>query len=313
MSVRVKLAVDPVELRDLMRVRHEVFVEEEGYMTPSDSGMIVDFFDAVSTTSNLIALVDGQVVGGSRITVDSDAGLPSDAAFDFRTVLPEGARLASGSMMCVKQGSRRLGRLVQGLFRMMFYRAHASGCTHLCGPLNPKIRPFVERIGMVAVGDEFVDGKGLPTVPMVADLSKLSPSFQAFVQRQDVSVWLDTFERAFYEDGDVIIAEGERGDESFLLVEGTAEALRPGLPIAAADVVQTFARGDEFGELALLTDRPRSTTVRAVGKTDAMVLRRSDFHRQLEENTPITMKLLQSMGNRFHDAVSRQRPPEPTD
>lgn len=305
MSVHVKLATDPVELRDLMRVRHSVFVEEEGYMA-HDGDMIVDFYDSLPTTSNLIAVVDGEVAGGSRITFDSGAGLPSDGAFDFRTVLPSDVRLASGSMMCVAQAHRRSGRLVQGLFRMMFYRAYAAGCTHLCGPLNPRIRSTVERIGMRAVGDQFTDAKGLPTVPMVADLHNLSPAFQSFMERQDVALWLDSFERAFFEDGEVIMEQGEPGGAAYLIVEGGAEALRPGRPPGNADVVQRFGRGEVFGELALLTDRPRSATVRAAGPTDAMVLRRDDFRRQLRADSTLAMALLQSMGNRFHDAVGNQ-------
>ena len=307
MSVRVKLATQPTECLDVLRVRHEVFVEEQGYMEPQ-GGTIVDVYDTFPTTSNLVAVIDGKVVGGSRITIDSAAGMPSDAAFDFRAVLPQDARLASGSMLCVKQSGRTRGRLVQGLLRMKFYRAYAFGCTHLCGPMNPRIRSLVEHIGMVAVGEEFVDPKGLPTVPMVADLSRLSPDFQSFVQRQDVGAWLDTFERAFFEDGEVIVQEAEPGDESFLVVEGGAEALRPGVPVEEADVVQTFARGDVFGELALLTNRPRSATVRAVGTTDVMVLRRKDFQRQLEGDAQVAVALLRSMGQRFHDAVTLQRP-----
>lgn len=301
-AVRIKLAAEPVELRDLMRVRHEVFVTQEGYLPPRDD-MIFDFYDTLPTTSNLIAVVDGDVVGGSRITVDSDAGMPPDGSFDFREVVPADARLASGGMLCVTQECREVRRLLGGLFKMMFYRAAVTGCTHLCGLLNPRIRSLVESIGMVAVGDEFVDRQGLPSVPMIADLGQLSPSLQSFIHRQDVAAWLDTFERAFFEDGELIVREGQAGDESFLVVEGAAEALAPGLPVDEAPVVQRFERGTEFGELALLTDRPRSTTVRAVGLTDVMVLRRADFRRQLQTDHELALELLQSMGNRFHDAV----------
>jgi len=312
-SVRIKLAETAGEVREVMRVRHQVFVEEEGYLQ-DQGGMIVDFYDALPTTSNLVAVADGRVVGSTRITLDTeDAGMPSDQSFDFRAVVPEGARLASGSMLCVLRDARMVGRLVQGLMRMMFYRAYASGCTHICGPMNPKIRGFVEKIGMEAVGDAYTDAKGLPTLPMVGDLSRLSPEFQTFMERQDVAAWLDTFERAFFEHGDLIVEEDAHGDEAFLVVEGEAEALRPGQPVDQAEVVQRFSRGQVLGELALLTRRPRSATVRAVGATDAMVLRRSDFQRQLESNHELALALLHSMGDRFHDAVRRQRIPEEDD
>lgn len=34
MTVRVKLAETPTEIRDVARVRHQVYVEEDGYLPP---------------------------------------------------------------------------------------------------------------------------------------------------------------------------------------------------------------------------------------------------------------------------------------
>ncbi|MEM6928944.1 MAG: hypothetical protein AAF602_18540, partial [Myxococcota bacterium] len=69
MGIRVKLATTPDDLKALMEVRHRVFVDEDGYLPPQ-GGKIVDFFDVLPTTSNVIALVNDEVVGGCRLTVD---------------------------------------------------------------------------------------------------------------------------------------------------------------------------------------------------------------------------------------------------
>ncbi|MEO0602782.1 MAG: cyclic nucleotide-binding domain-containing protein [Myxococcota bacterium] len=306
MGIRVKLATTPDDLKSLTEVRHRVFVDEDGYLAPQ-GGRIVDFYDVLPTTSNVIALVNDEVVGGCRLTVDSTVGMPSDRFFDFRPHLPEGARPASGSMMCVLRSARMAPRLIQGILKMLFYRAYAAGCTHLVAPLNPRIRPILMRVGMKPVGEVFVDEKGLETLPMVADLADLSRGFNQFMQRQDVELWLDSFERAFFEDGEPILQEGTPGDEAFLLVGGRAEAVATDAS-GRVEVLQPFEIGDVFGELALLTERPRSATVRSIGATDAMVLRRADFHRQLETVPHLATTLLRDVGDRFHEAIRNRSP-----
>ncbi|HZT65016.1 MAG TPA: cyclic nucleotide-binding domain-containing protein [Acidimicrobiales bacterium] len=55
--------------------------------------------------------------------------------------------------------------------------------------------------------------------------------------------------------GRVLMAEGERGDEAFLIVEGSAEVK------VAGETVAEVGPGDFVGEMALLERRPRTATV----------------------------------------------------
>ncbi|MBX2799711.1 MAG: cyclic nucleotide-binding domain-containing protein [Myxococcales bacterium] len=306
MRTRVKLAASPSEIRSLMEVRHTVFVEEEGYLPPQHGGAIADLFDALPTTANLVALTDGEVGGGLRITLDSPAGMPADDFFDFRAVLDPGAEAASCSMLCMKRSARG-ARLLLGMMQMCIYWASVRQVSHLCAPMNPKACSLVEPIGFARVGEPFVDAKGLPTVPMVLDMAELSADFVRFNQRQDVGLWMDSFERAFFEPGQPIVEEGQAGDEAYLVVHGKAVALAAGAaPTDVRSSVQTFAPGDVFGELAVLTERPRSTTVVATEQTDAMVLHRHQFERQVATNPDLALALMRSIGDRFHDAVQRR-------
>lgn len=315
MSVRVKLAVTAAEVRALLETRHTVFVEEEGYLPPQ-GGAIVDLFDALPTTANLVAVSDGEVCGGVRVTLESDAGMPADAFFDFRAVVPPDARVASSSMLCLRRSVRGQSRLRAGMLQMCSYWAYARGVTHLCAPVNPKVEPLLRQVGLEPVGEPFVDAKGLPTLPMVLDLQKLRGPYATFVHRQDVGLWMDSFERAFFEEGESIVRGGEPGHEAFLVVDGAAAALEargpdgPGADPGERRVVQRFARGQVFGELALLTDRPRSTTVVATEPTDLMVLSREQFERQVATSPDLALTMLRSLGERFHDAVVGRVPEE---
>lgn len=308
MGIRVKPASSAEEIRALLEARHAVFASEEGYLEDR-GGVIVDLFDALPTTTNLMAVVDGMVEGGVRLTADSAAGLPADAFFDFRSQLPAGAIAASVSMLCLRRKVRGAARLIDGMLQMCTYWAHARGVSHLLCPINPKIEGLVRSIGLERVGEPFVDTKGLPTLPMVLDMTRLSARHTAFIERQDLGLWMDSFERAFFTKGEAIVTEGEPGQDAFLIVQGTAAAVAPGSgDPSTAPVVQRFRPGTVFGELALLAERPRSTTVIATELTDAMVISRAQFEGQVAKSPSLALTMMRSIGERFHDAVTQQTP-----
>ncbi|MEM6929706.1 MAG: hypothetical protein AAF602_22395, partial [Myxococcota bacterium] len=154
MSIRIKIATTPGELRRLFEVRHRIYVDEERVMAPR-GGAVVDLYDPLPTTANLVAMIEDTVVGGIRITLDSDAGLPADDFFDFRQHLPPDSRLASCGMMCLLRDTRDNPRLTGSLLKMCMYWAMLHHRTHLYGPVNPAALHVVERIGFRPIGERF--------------------------------------------------------------------------------------------------------------------------------------------------------------
>ncbi|CAE7039091.1 PRKG1 [Symbiodinium sp. CCMP2592] len=71
-------------------------------------------------------------------------------------------------------------------------------------------------------------------------------------------------------DDEVIIRQGEEGDELFVIQEGEAEVLLGDTPV-------NLRPGDYFGETALLRDEPRAATVRAKGPLKALSISRQKF------------------------------------
>lgn len=72
-------------------------------------------------------------------------------------------------------------------------------------------------------------------------------------------------------EGDVVVRQGDRADDMFLIASGVFEAAVDG------QRVRTLHGGDHFGEIALLFDAPRTASVRCVQEGGLWRLRREDF------------------------------------
>ncbi|OCT47838.1 cAMP-dependent protein kinase regulatory subunit [Cladophialophora carrionii] len=87
----------------------------------------------------------------------------------------------------------------------------------------------------------------------------------------------DALETVKFEPGQNIITEGEPGDAFYLLESGHAVAYKQGVDHA----VKEYGRGDFFGELALLDDKPRAASVIAKDNVTVAKLGRDGFKRLL--------------------------------
>lgn len=80
--------------------------------------------------------------------------------------------------------------------------------------------------------------------------------------------------------GALIIRERDKGDLMFVIHSGRVEVLKEDEAGAAHPVAQ-LARGDVFGEIALLQQVPRTSSVAALEDTELFALKRADFDRLL--------------------------------
>jgi CRP-like cAMP-binding protein len=93
--------------------------------------------------------------------------------------------------------------------------------------------------------------------------------------------------------GKVLMREGDRGREFFVLLEGEAEVRRKGRKLA------TRRAGEFFGEIALLSDLPRVATVTATTPLRALVIRDTEFRGLLSQTPQIALKVLQAIAERL--------------
>jgi putative ABC transport system ATP-binding protein len=94
--------------------------------------------------------------------------------------------------------------------------------------------------------------------------------FKTLTPRQLTDV-AEEMTKRHYAAGEIIIREGEPGEEFMLISEGEVEVIR------AEHEVARLGPGDFFGEVALISGEPRNATVVAVTEVDTYVLGKTDF------------------------------------
>jgi len=82
--------------------------------------------------------------------------------------------------------------------------------------------------------------------------------------------------REYFEPGQVIFREGDHGEWLYVVREGEVEVLK-GDAAGQETPVRRLGPGECFGEIALVSDRPRSATVRAVSATNVLAVDREAF------------------------------------
>lgn len=95
--------------------------------------------------------------------------------------------------------------------------------------------------------------------------------------------------------GDVIVHEGDPGEEFFVLASGDAIVRRGG------DVVATLDAGAYFGELALFDPAPRNATVTATSPATTICLTRDAFRQVLGDSIAFREAILRGMARRLHE------------
>jgi CRP/FNR family transcriptional regulator, cyclic AMP receptor protein len=124
--------------------------------------------------------------------------------------------------------------------------------------------------------------EAIALVPLFAGLSKRELS-QVAALADEIDLPADK----------LLIREGERGHEFFVLLEGEVEVTRQGKRLA------TRGAGEFFGEIALVSSLPRTATVKTGQPSRALVIRDVEFRALLQKTPAIAVKVLEAMAHRL--------------
>jgi CRP/FNR family transcriptional regulator, cyclic AMP receptor protein len=99
-----------------------------------------------------------------------------------------------------------------------------------------------------------------------------------------------------FEQGELIIQEGDIGDSLFLIIEGTVMVHR------LTKEISKLKERESFGEMALLDNEPRSASVTAVTDVTCLKIEMEDFYELMSEQIEIAHGIIRTLTHRLREA-----------
>lgn len=105
-----------------------------------------------------------------------------------------------------------------------------------------------------------------------------------------------------YGAGEVIFSEGEEGDKMFIILDGEVEILKSAHSGGTGKHLVTLGKGEFFGEMALIEDKPRSATALCKKDTKLLVMNEPVFESVIEKNPDFASKMIKNLAVRLRNA-----------
>ncbi|MBL6989593.1 MAG: cyclic nucleotide-binding domain-containing protein [Bacteriovoracaceae bacterium] len=102
-----------------------------------------------------------------------------------------------------------------------------------------------------------------------------------------------------YQDQDVIIQEGDQGEELFIIVTGNVDITKQGCHIGS------FSNGDYIGEMSLIDGEPRSASVISKGVSNLLSISKDKFSAMLQVESHVAIKLMWCFLKRLNSTLRK--------
>lgn len=103
--------------------------------------------------------------------------------------------------------------------------------------------------------------------------------------------------RLVFRDGEVVFRRGEDGDAAFVVLSGTVEVRIP--TDAGEQTVARIGPGELFGEIAVLCDRPRTSTIAASADVELLRIDREMLTGLMADLPDLAPRLLRLLASRL--------------
>ncbi|KZN62202.1 N-acyl amino acid synthase FeeM domain-containing protein [Pseudoalteromonas luteoviolacea] len=320
MSIRVKVATTPVELNHVYQLRYQVYAEEYAYMQKNPQRIIMDMFDGMPDSYNIIAYDGETPVGTIRVVIDGALRLPADQMYDFnqyRTQLIEQAQsqglstplLANSGMFAIDARWRNRRDLFRALFKLSCDIGEARGVTDIITTANIETLALYKRMGLKALGAQIRhEHISVSMVPMHCSMAQITK--WAFGGPRKHSKLTELFalcyEYLLVSAGTPIFnAADENPDEAYLISSGAI-----GITMDTTTQLQDFdlatlTAGELFGESCLIDEQARKVNATAIVNTDLLVLRKVDFWNKVNQDQSYMKEVLKVMDQKLRDVGRR--------
>lgn len=134
---------------------------------------------------------------------------------------------------------------------------------------------------------------------IIASLKAL-PIF-AEMQDEDIVKILSVAVLQFFPPNYTVVKEGDIGDFMCIIKKGQVEIFRGSDEIGSKKIeLSILTDGDVFGEMALISSKPRNASAKTIDDAEIFILKKADFDKFLQENSSLAAKI-------SHDVIERMK------
>lgn len=103
-----------------------------------------------------------------------------------------------------------------------------------------------------------------------------------------------------FKSGERFIQVGEEGDCLYIIAAGEASIV-----VEGHGQIGVIREGEVIGEMAIISNKPRSASCVALTDITALQITRADFQSLMEENPAVTLGVLEVIVNRLDDTLHK--------
>jgi putative ABC transport system ATP-binding protein len=164
-----------------------------------------------------------------------------------------------------------------------------EGCTVMMVTHDNRILEVADRIINMVDGSIKSDVV-LNDAVMICEFLRTVDLFKALTPYELTNI-AEKMKRRHYRHSEVIIREGDPGEEFFLIGQGQVDVSRRNGAVAHLRLA-TLSAGDVFGERALIADEPRNATCTAVSdRVEVFALEKAEFKKALDTSPTFNQQL----------------------
>ena len=126
------------------------------------------------------------------------------------------------------------------------------------------------------------------SIPMLANLPPHKLKLLAFAS-----------DRVTYEPGEELFRQGDEADAAYIVIDGQADVVVVPPDGGEGSVVAQLGPNSFVGDMAIVADIPRTATVRARKRLDALRIRRDHMMDMIRDTPDLAMEILRELVDRL--------------
>ncbi len=307
MPTVVRFAKSTAELSDVLEIRF-LALEEAGLQVGHLTRMtrkVIDHFDIFPTTANVIAYRDGKPVASLRALEFQESETLMNMSFDFReSKNPLNGAVYLLDMLAIIERAAAQPAVHRQLLRMILSVLASRRVNHAFFLCPNELRVTSEQLGFKPVADAFFcQHLNREVQPLVIDVTEFYNRLASGIADQELVRFQEAFYFSIFEPGEILAVQGERGTTAFLLESGEVEVLIQGgenlIPVS------TIKAGQMIGEVAMVTNEPRTASLIAKTMLSCIAFDRADFVKMMYEQPHKSIDMFKIFSKRLTESNRR--------